>query len=235
MISDTKHPRPRRRIGLVAVLGLCLGAFAEAQEVPRADAKGSAWTQRQFLITFWCPPPATDEALAAVARDHFNLTWVSVEGLDVAARHGLRAMLTHELLNPTTLDDPARRVQLDQLIDRVRKHPALEAYYITDEPGASAFLAIGKLVSYLRERDPSHLAYINLFPTYASEAQLGVSADAAERARVGIPTNFAGVGTSNKTVLAYQDHLKKYVETVKAKVAARANATRRPTGTLALS
>ncbi len=175
----------------------------------------AAWQQKQFLITFWCPPPATDEALAAVAAEHYNLTWVPVEGLDVAAKHGLRAMLTDALLNPAVLDDAAKRTQLDALIERVKQHPALEAYYITDEPGAGAFPALGRLVAYLRERDPAHLAYINLFPTYANEAQLGVSADAAERAKVGYPQNFAGVGASNKTVLAYQEHVRKFVEVVR--------------------
>ena len=79
-------------------------------------------------------------------------------------------MLTSDLLNPETLDDPAKRAQLDALIETVKNHPAMEAYYITDEPGAGAFPGLGKLVAYLRERDPAHLAYINLFPTYANEA-----------------------------------------------------------------
>ena len=66
--------------------------------------KGAGWTQNQFLVTFWCPPPATDENLARVSAEGFNLTWTPVEGLEVAARHGLRAMLTSDLLNPATLD-----------------------------------------------------------------------------------------------------------------------------------
>lgn len=173
------------------------------------------WQQKRFLITFWSPPPATDEALAAVRAEGFNLTWVGVDGLDLAGKHGLRAMLTHELLSPAVLEDEARREKLDQLIARVKSHPALEAYFITDEPGAGAFPGLGKLVTYLRQRDPEHLAYINLFPTYASEAQLGVSADAAERARVGYPQDFAGVGTNDRTVLAYREHLKSYLEIVK--------------------
>jgi hypothetical protein len=74
----------------------------------------------------------------------------------------------------------------------------MEAYFITDEPGAGAFPGLGKLVAYLRERDPAHLAYINLFPTYANEQQLGVSADAGARAKVGLPDNFAGVGTERR-------------------------------------
>ena len=178
-------------------------------------AKPVSWKQKDFFITFWCPPPANDQALAAVAAEHFNLTWVPAEGLDVAAKHGLRAMLTNDLLNPATLTNPAKRAQLDALIKRVKDHPALEAYFITDEPGAGAFPGLGQLVAFLRQRDPAHFAYINLFPTYATEAQLGVSASAAARARVGFPQNLAGVDTSNKTVLAYREHLKKFVEIVK--------------------
>lgn len=200
-----------RRIWFAAFLllaGVCAFAFGEA------PAPAAGWTQKQFLITFWCPPPATDENLARVAAEGFNLTWTPVEGLDVAARHGLRAMLTSDLLNPATLDDPAKLAQLDALIDRVKHHPAMEVYFLTDEPGAGAFPGLGKLVAHLRARDPAHLAYINLFPTYANEQQLGVSADAAERAKVSYPTNFAGVGTDNKTVLRYREHLRQFIETV---------------------
>ena len=81
-----------------------------------------------------------------------------------------------------------------RLIARVRHHPALYDYYITDEPSATNFAALGKLVAYLRERDPAHLAYINLFPTYASNEQLGTKGD---------------------TVTAYREHLRQYVDIVK--------------------
>ena len=210
-LSRREEPFMNVKWMLVPAVLATISLVANAAEL----AKNEEWTQKQFIITFWCPPPATDHALAAVAAEHYNLTWVPADGLDVAAKHKLRAMLTSGLLNPATLDDAAKRAQLDALIEKVKKHPAMEAYYITDEPGAGAFPGLGKLVAYLRERDPAHPAYINLFPTYASEAQLGVSADAAERAKVGYPQNFAGVGTSNKTVLAYREHLKKFIEIVK--------------------
>jgi hypothetical protein len=195
---------------LLAVLFGSLPATAAPQSQPTTGH----WTQKQFLLTFWCPPPATDENLARVAAEGFNLTWVPVEGLDVVARHHLRAMLTSDLLRPEVLDDAAKRAQLDALIEQVRNHPALEAYFLTDEPGAGAFAGLGKLVAYLRERDPAHLAYINLFPTYANAQQLGVSADDATRAKVGYPTNFAGVRADDKVVLRYREHLKRFVETV---------------------
>ncbi len=195
-------------------LWLLVAAFCASAQGGGQPSSGR-WAQKQFLITFWCPPPATDEALSRVAAEGFNLTWTPVEGLDVAQRHGLRAMLTSDLLTPAILDDDAKMKKLDELIDRVKNHPAMEAYYLTDEPGAGAFPGLGRLVDHLRRRDPAHLAYINLFPTYANEQQLGVSANDAERARVSYPTNFAGVGTDDKTVLRYREHLKQFVEVVK--------------------
>jgi hypothetical protein len=97
-------------------------------------------------------------------------------------------------LSPASLDDPARLKQLDELIDRVKRHPALYDYFITDEPSAADFPGLGRLVAHLRERDPAHLAYINLFPTYANNQQLGTKGD---------------------TVTAYQEHLRQFVEVVK--------------------
>lgn len=193
---------------LIALLSIVVASSAVGEQVER-------WTQKDFLITFWCPPPATDENLANVSEEGFNLTWVPEEGLDVAARHGLRAMLQSPLLIPDALDDATKRAELDAVIARVKNHPALEAYYITDEPGAGAFPGLGKLVAYLRERDPGHLAYINLYPTYANEQQLGVSADQAERARVGQPTDSGDNVADNGVVLRYREHLRQYVETVK--------------------
>ncbi len=200
--------RPKCFATLLLLVGVCSLAFAEL------PAKAPGWTQNQFLVTFWSPPPATDENLARVAAGGFNLTWTPVEGLEVAARHGLRAMLTSDLLKPATLDDDAKRAQLDALIERVKNHPAMEAYFLTDEPGAGAFPGLGKLAAHLRERDPAHLAYVNLFPTYANADQLGVSADAAERTRVGYPTNFAGVGADDGAVLRYREYLRQFVASV---------------------
>lgn len=159
-----------------------------------AHAAARSWTPDRIIVTFWCPPPATDEALAAVAAEHYTMMWAPESGLDAVARHGLRAMLMDSLLAPATLDDPARKAELDALIARVKNHPAMEAYFLTDEPSAAAFPAWGRLVGYLRERDPAHLAYINLFPTYATNEQLG---------------------TKGETVTAYREHLRQFIDIVK--------------------
>lgn len=204
-----------KTITLRAICTLLLLTHIATVALADAPESQQRWKPDKFIITFWCPPPATDDALARVAAEHYNLTWVPAEGLDVAARHGLRAMLTSNLLNTAALDDAVKRKQLDALIESVKNHPALEAYHILDEPSAAAFPALGRLVTYLRERDPKHLAYINLFPTYANEQQLGVTAANAQRGRAGYPKGLTGVEADNKVVLAYREHLKQYIEIVK--------------------
>jgi len=158
-------------------------------------AAGVSWQVGTPIATYWAGPLLTDAVAEQMAEGGFNLVWCGSEKeLDVADRHGLRGQLTDGLLTPASLDDPSRREQLDALIARVSKHPALYSYHLIDEPSVSRFPALGKLVAYLRERDPLHLAYINLFPTYASNEQLGTKGD---------------------VVTAYKEHLRRYVEQVK--------------------
>jgi len=170
----------------------CIGCLYGAQT---AGTNNPVWDVGTPIATYWAGPPMTDDAARQMVEGGFNLVWCRNEAeLDVAHRHGLRAMLTNGLLNPASLEDASRRQQLDAWITRVARHPALYAYYIIDEPSALQFVALGGLVEYLRQRDPAHLAYINLFPTYASNQQLGTEGD---------------------VVTAYKEHLRRYVEQVK--------------------
>lgn len=171
--------------------GLGDGGFSlRAADVPPAPA----WKVGTPIVTYWCGPAMTDAVAKQMADGGWNVVWCGEGDLNTAHRHGLRGQLTHPLLAPASLDDPKKREQLDALIARVRQHPALYAYYIIDEPNASQFAALGKLVAYLRERDPAHVAYINLFPTYATNKQLGNQGD---------------------VVTAYQAHLRQFVDQVK--------------------
>ncbi len=176
----------------VALIG---ALFAVYPSFPAVAAPAAApWKVGTPIATYWCGPPMTDATATQMAEGGFNLVWCGEKELDVAQRHGLRGQLTDGLLSPASLENPAQREKLDALIARVRRHPALYDYFITDEPSATNFPALGKLVAYLRERDPAHLAYINLFPTYANNEQLGTKGD---------------------TVTAYREHLWQYVDIVK--------------------
>lgn len=159
-----------------------------------AFAASSHWTVGTPIVSYWCGPALTDAVAEQMAQGGWNLVWCDEAGLDIAHRHGLRGQIQDGLLSPATLDDPARKQQLDALIGRVSKHPAFYAYFITDEPSAAQFPALGRLVAYIKEKDPAHLAYINLFPTYATNEQLGNKGD---------------------KVTAYTEHLRQFVDQVK--------------------
>lgn len=199
----------RTAVGCILLMAACT--------VPvLASGAGRKWKLGTPIVNYWVGPgthmPLNDQTAAQLRAGGWNLGWATkAEDLDVYYRHGIRAML---IINTPNVDDQAQAKALDALIEKVKSHPALYAYYVVDEPGAGAFPGLGKLVSYLRQRDPAHLAYINLLPTYASDGQLQVSDDAAERAKVGYPQDFAGVATDDKTALRYREHLRQFVETV---------------------
>jgi hypothetical protein len=179
---------PLKAVPIVIVLVLAVASLSVAAD------RGTSWKISTPIVTYWAGPPLTDTVAQQMAGGGWNLVWCGEKELDIAQRHGLRAQLQDSLLAPGTLDDPGLRAKLDALIARVRNHPALYSYFITDEPSEAAFPGLGKLVSYLRERDPAHLAYINLFPTYADNAQLGAKGD---------------------KVTAYKEYLRAYIDLVK--------------------
>ena len=177
-----------------------LAAIALTAMLSGRSPAAEPWKVGTPIVSYWAGPgfpngsDLTDAAATQLAEGGWNLVWCHERELDVAQRHGLRGLLTADVLSPAALDDPKQREALDALIDRVKKHPAFYAYHLVDEPPATAFPALGKLVAHLRERDPEHLAYINLLPTYASNKQLG---------------------TKGAKVDAYTDHLRQYVEVVR--------------------
>jgi hypothetical protein len=192
MRSFVRHSAAMRFMHFV---GLSWVAFAlcgcATQSAPAATG---SWQVGEPIVTYWAGPSLTDAVAQQMVEGGFNLVWCgSEQELDVAQRHGLRGQLTSGLFTPASLDDPKRCEELDAFVARVSKHPALYSYHLIDEPAASQFPALGKLVAHLRELDPSHLAYINLFPTYANNEQLGTKGD---------------------VVTAYREHLRLYVEQV---------------------
>ena len=172
------------------VFVIAYGAYASSAE----KNPGAKWKMGSPIVSYWAGPmPMTDAVALQMAEGGWNLVWCRESELDVAQRHGLRAQLHDALLRPATLDNPALRAKLDALITRVKRHPALYSYFLRDEPNATNFPALGRMVAYLRQRDPAHLAYINLFPTYASNRQLGNAGD---------------------KITAYRAHLQQYLEIV---------------------
>jgi hypothetical protein len=196
-----------------------------AQSLPRKisevastqNSLDNKWKQKEIIVTVWNSAEPNSSTYPNFAKERYNLVLVENIAKDLAAaeKSGLKVMFRHRLINPSSLHDLIKRKELDELINKVKKYHALEAYYINDEPGANKFNEYAELVAYLRKKDPGRLAYINLLPTYASEEQLGVSVSQIDRMRIRYPTNLHGIGADNRTVTAYLEHLKQFVDTVK--------------------
>ena len=90
------------------------------------------------------------------------------------------------------VDEAAARKRVESLVAEVGKHPAVFGYNLRDEPPTAHFAELNKVASALRELAPGKWPYINLFPDYAENWQLGA-------------TNYA-------------EYLERFIETCKPKI-----------------
>jgi hypothetical protein len=152
-----------------------------------------------FPISFWCQPTNTYENWKTVAECGFTVAPIlatsAEEGrkvLDWLQEFGIKGMIVDPRITVTMPDARGWKDTVQQIVSTYQDHPALWGYYITDEPGLERFANLAKLVKAFQKADPEHIAYINLFPNYASPDQLGT--------------------------ISYQRHVEAYVDTVKPPV-----------------
>jgi hypothetical protein len=119
----------------------------------------------------------------------YNLVWINdLSQLAIAERFGLRAQFIISGHQPQTdlfflpeknWPNPVNVPAINALIDEFKKSPAAYSYFIIDEPSTSRFPQLAAIVSYIKRRDPSHLAYINLYPPDIVTPKLGAANYAA--------------------------------------------------------
>ncbi len=85
------------------------------------------------------------------------------KALDAANGTGVRLYITC----PELASDPEGTVR------GFMNHPALAGWHLTDEPNAKEFPRLAAWTKRIQAVDTVHPCYINLFPTYANEEQLG--------------------------------------------------------------
>ncbi|HWB03304.1 MAG TPA: beta-galactosidase [Verrucomicrobiales bacterium] len=85
------------------------------------------------------------------------------EALDVAKAAGIKQFVSIPELEKSP----------EEVGRALRAHPALAGYYLRDEPSASDFEKLAAWAKRITAVDPDHPCYINLFPNYATPAQLG--------------------------------------------------------------
>ena len=92
---------------------------------------------------------------------------------------GLKVMVVdnYTLINRMK-DYPTDEEVLEKIADMVNfysKYSNVIGYEIMDEPSTANYSRLAKIVDYIKKNDPGRVAYINLFPNYASSSQLGTS------------------------------------------------------------
>ncbi len=162
-------------------VGAC-GAFAGAREgtVNMNSAGAFEFPADVFPILPWGRGPdakfAADpvRGIPSLAECGFTLAgFVSPELLPLCEEYGLKAIVhpgaagigkkEWKTLTPGEIDGRIRA-----MVAAVGDSPALIGYYLVDEPGASMFRGLGAAVVAVRKYAPGKLAYINLFPGYAT-------------------------------------------------------------------
>jgi hypothetical protein len=191
-------------VGILA-LGLVPAAFPpEARsddQAPRSDRPSLAPGLQAFThdpgfypilpwdtLHGWNKPDRNPKnGLKSISECNFTLAgFVKPEDLPLCEKLGLAAIMA-----PVEGDQPwfgewqklkddeiDKRVKL--MVEKAAQSKAVLGYFLMDEPGAPSFPALAKAVAAVKKYAPGKLAYINLFPSYATvgapdKSQLGAA------------------------------------------------------------
>jgi hypothetical protein len=132
-----------------------------------------------FPIMPWNSPPADPSVLKKIHDCGFTLAgFVPPSALDACASAGLKAIVSDARASGydwAAVDEIKARNNVANLLAQVGNHPAVFGYYLRDEPTAAWFSGLEKVASPIRELAPGKWPYINLFPDYADNSQLGTT------------------------------------------------------------
>jgi hypothetical protein len=85
------------------------------------------------------------------------------KALDTAQKAGIKMIV----YCPELKTDP------ENTVSRFMNHPSVAGYMLQDEPNRADFPELAEWAEKIRKTDDSHFCYLNLFPNYATEEQLG--------------------------------------------------------------
>ena len=139
-----------------------------ADSVAAEPLPASTFKQDRFVIgAFWAIFPDgadLDARFREIADANFTLVFGPIEGcssqrlVELCGKHGLAAIVYAHGGSPTELPAGA----------------ACRGYRLFDEPSTTIFPQLRERAAAIRKARPGKLDYINLYPNYASEKQLGV-------------------------------------------------------------
>ena len=146
--------------------------------------KQDGLSERPFPILAWIGPPArllTDVAWGDMAKAGFNLcnplfffdSLSNKKALVLGEKYGIGVLLSDPRFN--YVGQPLEKSGIEEAVLQWMNEPAFAGYAVKDEPGAKDFNELARIKKIITAIDNSHRVYVNLFPNYASEEQLGKS------------------------------------------------------------
>jgi len=167
----TRNSQPATRnsqlAALLAACGLWLAACSLSSCArPHPAPAPAAWRPSEFLIALRGAPPPKPQHYAQAAQAGFNALAepVGYDALDLARRYGLKLIAGPVGLDPQTLGDREGRRRVAEAIGRFRAHPALWGYAPTLAPSEANFADLARIADFVREHDPAHPLFVNLYP-----------------------------------------------------------------------
>lgn len=121
------------------------------------------FVQDRFAIGLWVDPPRTDTHYKWLADAGFNLVLAGFQNEPPARLFALLKKYKLKGILWPKGDDPTK----------FPTDPNLWGYALQDEPSATEFPKLKARAEAIAKAHPGKLAYVNLFPNYASPAQLG--------------------------------------------------------------
>lgn len=142
------------------------------------------WSAGSFPILPWDWPENMSDlsrshksGLHSIAECNFNVAgFVKPEALSTCERLGLAAIVVGRRKREwSKVSDKEIDLTVRTMVEKSGGSKAVIGYYITDEPGASEFPALAKVVKAVKKYAPGKIAYINLFPNFAKSGAEGKS------------------------------------------------------------
>lgn len=152
--------------------------FSLSSLVFAVSTAGKAETPDDFYpLMAWDSPPNDPAVLQEMRACGLTVAgFVPPAALDNCQAAGLKAIVSDPRVSGydwTNVDEATARRQVTELVAEVKDHPAVYGYYLRDEPSASFFPGLAKVSNVIQELHPGAWPYINLFPNYANDGQLG--------------------------------------------------------------
>ena len=141
------------------------------KSIKESPIKTDSGKQIPMLAWYSIPPEQTTlsrylelkESGITINLSFFKDAETLSRALDTAQKAGIKMII----------DCPDLKSKTEETVKRFMNHPAVAGYMLRDEPNRKDFSELGSWAKKIRAVDDNHFCYLNLFPNYANEEQLG--------------------------------------------------------------